>query len=269
MKLKLLINVAAGLALIGCSYKPHYYQTVGGTETLGQLHTLHAKPVKEGEGISSIRTQALQDTAMTLAAQSGLAWRSKQINEELKKDEKTLDQAFNFQVMLLDHNVLPPVLVEGRDELNLASPDTIRLADRVYKIESQARFVTAPPHWREYLAMDYAKPPPPPNATLLPKSEDEKCIWNRYVDLGWKEGIAQANTIFTQNLARLKRDYAGMVRYRKLLAQNMVSAPFVAHTDLGVTGGGSDMRVHDQVLRITALPKLRTDSQHWKPALSP
>ena len=70
--------------------------------------------------------------------------------------------------------------------------------------------------------------------------------------------------IFTDNLARLKRDYAGMVLYKKLLAQHMVSAPFVARTELGVTGGGSDMRINDQVLRITALPSLQSNSRKWK-----
>ncbi len=61
------------------------------------------------------------------------------------------------------------------------------------------------------------------------------------VEMGWFEGIDQADQIYTENLARLKRDYQGMIRYRMLLAQNMVSAPQVAHRELGVTGGGEEL----------------------------
>ena len=82
--------------------------------------------------------------------------------------------------------------------------------------------------------------------------------------MGWQKGIEQGYTIFQQNLARLKRDYRGMILYRKLLQEKMISAPFVSRTELGVTGNGSNMRINDQVLRIVELPKLQTNSRNWK-----
>jgi defect-in-organelle-trafficking protein DotC len=47
----------------------------------------------------------------------------------------------------------------------------------------------------------------------------------------------------------------------------MVSAPYVAHSDLGVTGNRDKLRVGDQVLRITALPQLNTAPKTWQPAV--
>jgi len=87
--------------------------------------------------------------------------------------------------------------------------------------------------------------------------------------MGWQKGIEQAYSIFRQNLARLKRDYNGMILYRKLLQEKMVSPPFVSRTELGVTGDGNDMHVNYQVLRITALPRLQTDSRHWRAVVIP
>jgi defect-in-organelle-trafficking protein DotC len=55
-----------------------------------------------------------------------------------------------------------------------------------------------------------------------------------------------------------------MLLYRKLLTQRMISPPFVARTELGVTGDGSDMRINDQVLRIVELPKLQTNTKQWQ-----
>ena len=49
----------------------------------------------------------------------------------------------------------------------------------------------------------------------------------------------------------------------------LVSPPYVAELDMGVTGGGSDMSVNDRVLRITAFPALQNDSRGWKTEIIP
>lgn len=212
---------------------------------------------------SQLRIKALQDTAMSLGAQGGLAWASGQINGRLMHDKWYLESVYNFNGMMLSHGVLPPVLVEGDNSLNLADPNTIRVADKTYLIIQQARFATTPPNWREYLWMSYSKPELPPKF-LLPRNREEIKLWRDAINTGWSRGIQQSVNIYQQNLARLKRDYQGMILYRKLLAENMISAPYVSRTELGVTGNGNDMRVNDQVLRITELPKLQTDSNGWK-----
>jgi defect-in-organelle-trafficking protein DotC len=170
--------------------------------------------------------------------------------------------------MLLDNDVLPPVLVEARKTLSLTGDDVIRIADRNYQILHQAKFVTSPPTWRDYLWMDY-NAPETPDKSLLPKNNTEQIIWVKYIDEGWEAGLLQATIIFKENISRLKRDYEGMIRYRRLLAQNMVSAPFVATMDLGITGNGSNMTVNDRVLRITAFPTLQADGSQWKTEITP
>jgi defect in organelle trafficking protein DotC len=218
--------------------------------------------------IGAIRMQALRDTALSVGARGGLAWRASKINEVLIQHENMLFRIFNFNAMLLDKNVLPPVLTEARNTLTLGGTDTIRIADTTYQIVNQAAFVTAPPTWRDYLWLSYTSPEPP-DRSLLPKSRDEKLIWKKYTEEGWKAGIQQADLIFKENMARLKRDYEGMIRYRTLLAKNMVSPPYVAQMDMGITGGGSDLTVNDRILRITAFPMLQNDGQEWKTEITP
>jgi defect-in-organelle-trafficking protein DotC len=109
--------------------------------------------------------------------------------------------------------------------------------------------------------------PSPPDVSLLPSTMEEKRVWQASVIEGWANGVAQANQIYADSLARLKRDYQGMVRYRMLLAQNMVSAPQVAQRDLGVTGGGEALSVNDRILTIKALPSLKSNSGDWMPAV--
>jgi defect-in-organelle-trafficking protein DotC len=236
------------------------------TANLSQLESVRVSPITSSTsptGVGKLRAQMLRDTAMAIGAQGGLAWASEQMNVQMNKDDQYLDSIFNFNGMMLSHGVLPPVLEEGDNSLNLSDPDTIRVADRTYKIIAQARFATTPPNWREYLWLNYPKPALP-DRSLLPRSSEEQKIWKHYTQIGWQNGIAQSYSIFQQNLARLKRDFRGMMIYRKLLQEKMISPPFVARTELGVTGDGSDMRVNDQVLRIVELPRLQTNSRNWR-----
>ena len=219
----------------------------------------------ESNGVN-LRTEALRDTAIAIGAQGGLAWRAERIDCVLKCETKMLDRIYNFRALLLRDNILPPVLGEGRDALNIANCETIRAADIMYRIITPPCFVSNPPNWRDYLWMHYDKPENP-HASLLPKNRAEAAIWNCFVRQGWQKGIGQADLIFDANLERLNRDYHGMVLYRKLLAQHMITAPFVAKADLGITGDEHEMRVNDRVLRITSTSKLNTNSSEWRAAL--
>lgn len=251
-----------GLALLaGCSSCKSNYATQ-------QIHIAAVNgPYAPTGKIGVIRYKALSETATLVGAQGGLAFRSEQINCTLRKQQTLLDQVYNFRALLLKDDIRPPVLEEGRDELTLDSCDAIRAADQIYRIVSPPCFVTAPPNWRDYIWMKFCRPESP-DITLLPRNCDEAGIWNCYVQIGWQQGMDQANQIFGENLNRLKRDYNGMLLYRKLLAQNMVTPPYVAKTELGITGDDQELRINDRVLRISATSKLNTNADTWAPVVA-
>jgi defect in organelle trafficking protein DotC len=213
--------------------------------------------------IGALRAQNLRETALSLGARGGLAERAQLINNTLLNYEPLLAKIFQFYGLMLDDNVLPPVLVEARNTMNLTGGDAIRVADTNYKIIAQARFVTAPPSWRDYIWMSY-DPPELPDRSLLPRTKPERIMWERDIEEGWQAGLKQADVIFIENVNRMVRDYTGMILYRKLLQQNMVSPPFVAKTNMGITGNNEDMTINDRLLRITALPQLQANSANWK-----
>ncbi|MEY3183084.1 MAG: hypothetical protein RLZ35_1069 [Pseudomonadota bacterium] len=260
---KTLVSLLILIPLVtACQRVPRY-----NAASLESLQTL-SYGNKKASQVSGIRIQGLRDTALSLGARGGLAQQAEMLNNMLLKHEDVLQRVFNFNAIMLDKNVLPPVLIEGRNTLDIAGPDAIRIADRNYQILEQARFVTAPPTWRNYLWMSFSTPEAP-DRSLLPKTAIEKTLWKQYVTEGWRAGIQQGDAIFAENLGRLKRDYEGMLRYRTLLAQNMVSAPYVAQTDMGVTGDSSNISINDRVLRITAFPELQLDPAQWKTEIVP
>lgn len=232
-----------------------------------ELSNIEALKSPETPKINKIRLESLKQSARGVAAQAGLSWRSRQINLMLEDQKKNLDQIFNFSFLIINENILPPVLVEGRNTLNLADDYTIRISDHEYQIVQPPRFITTPPNWRNYIWMAYKKPETP-NASLLPQNYEERKVWNKNIKIGWKDGVSQANQIFSANLARLKRDYNGMILYRKLLSQNMVTKPYVSQADLGITGDANKLSINDKIMRITAIPSFQTESKKWQPALT-
>jgi defect-in-organelle-trafficking protein DotC len=261
------IIIVLSALLIACSSSRVNIADTGslaGIQAMGNSKYIRAQSKKK---MGRIREMALKEIALSLGAQAGLAWRAKIIDEGLTKQARNLDTIYDFNSLVLEHNILPPVLLEGRNTLNLADTQTIRVSDRTYKVSKQAHFITTPPTWRQYLWMDYVKPEAP-NSTLLPKTRAEKELWCIYTEKGWKNGIEQANTILEESISRIKEDFGGMILYRKLLAMNIVSPPYVSHTDLGVTGDGSEIHIDDRVLRITALPALNINSSEWRAAVA-
>lgn len=263
--LKLALAATVLIVSTGCGTTKN--PTRADTESLSDLRNMTRTNTATIE-LSGIRFAAIRDTALSLGARGGLAWRAKQINADIDQYTRPLERIFNFNAMMLPDSVLPPVLLEGRNTLEQTSEDTLRIADRSYIIQSQAKFVTAPPTWRDYLKLYYNKPEVP-DRSLLPKTEQEHAVWDKFIQQGWQAGILQADTIFAENMGRLKRDYTGMIRYRSLLAQGIVSPPFVAKVDLGITGSSNEMTVNDRVLRITVMPAFQADPEHWKSEITP
>ncbi len=243
-------------------------------------------PVKKGDKTPlpvDIRLEALKEAALSYGARGGLAARSFQINEDLKKRESYLDQVFNFRSLLISAPsgllMEPPIISEQLDALLIEGDgQTAAVSDAVYMIHENVKIVSAAREWRFYLDRTWGKVEPPPEI-LRPKDQKERILWRELTEKGWLEGWEQADDVFERDLARMTADFNGMVRYRKLLAQGMVSPPFTRQVDRGVTGvrkpstgkgnpGGvtSTMRVGDRAVVITGVPQLLTETKQWQPA---
>jgi defect-in-organelle-trafficking protein DotC len=154
------------------------------------------------------------------------------------------------------------------------------VADIVYQITNQSRIVSAPRNWQQYLERDWEVVAPPPDI-LLPESPQEREAWIRWVTEGWEQGIKQADEIFQSDLDLLVADFEGMVRYRRLLAEGKVTAPYATLVDRGVTSSEvqanignrslnitTQLRVGDRAVRITEPASLREGRQgtEWNTA---
>ncbi|MEM6902827.1 MAG: type IV secretory system conjugative DNA transfer family protein [Pseudomonadota bacterium] len=223
------------------------------------------------ENLGPVLFEGLRDAALMVGAQAGLARRSFQINAMLERHELQLNRIFQLQRLAITAPngsiVMPPIVNEVLDLYRVSGDGQVASsADTVYRITEPGRIVTTMPNWRDYLVRtwDEIELPAP---EILPKTDEERTVWRRFVAEGWKQGINQAEDIFEADLARLERDVAGMVRYRALVAQGILSEMYFAAADRGVTGGGSELKIGDRLVRITVPARLNERSDTWTPVV--
>ncbi len=199
-----------------------------------------------GENLAiDIRKDAIKEAAISFGARSGLATRTYEIRQELETRSRYLDRVYNFSQLLISapsgFMIEPPIISEAMNAMIIESDgQTAAVSDKVYNIVRNARIVSAPRTWRQYMEREWGEIMPPPDI-LTPKDSEERRFWEKYVREGWNEGYYQADDVFNEDLARLESDFQGMIRYRMLLAQGMISPPYALQVDRGITGGGDEI----------------------------
>ncbi|MAH61188.1 MAG: type IV secretion system protein DotC [Legionellales bacterium] len=223
------------------------------------------KTTNKSDGDGIVRNQAMIEEALSYGAQSALSYYATRYNYILETGATKLDAIFDFRRLILNDNMLPPVIRQGGKNLSLDSPNTLRLSDRIIEIVTPARFVSVAPTWRDYLVMKINYPNLPVEH-LRPSNEQEYKVWVLYTTKGWAQGKHQAYDLIKKRLAHLEVDFTGINLYYELLSQNMISAPQVGKANLGLTGNNKKIRLNDQIVRITANSDLKSD-KYWEPVV--
>ncbi len=218
----------------------------------------------------NIRGEALKEAALSYGARGGLAWRTYYIRQEMNQNMSYMDRVFDFRNLLIPAPsgllVEPPIISEDINAMIVNTTGSeAAVADRIYNFSENARIVTAPRSWRNYMERAWGNVEPPPDI-LRPNDKEERKKWVKWIRQGWNEGVKQANEIFEQDLNRLTADYRGMVRYRMLLAQGMVSPPYTLQVDRGVTGSATTLRIGDRAIQLTGMPSFVPGAETWHPA---
>lgn len=241
-------------------------------QTLQDVKSLERDNIAFGDDSGlpfDIRAEALREGAISYGARAGLAWRTYEIRQQLDSKGRYLDKVYDFSNLLIPAPsgflIEPPIVSESLNAMLIES-DGMQAAvtDKIYSIVNNAKIVSTARTWRTYLEREWGETAPPPDI-LRPQDDDERDLWEQLVEIGWREGVNQANEIFQDDLNLLNADFTGMVRYRTLLAQNMVSPPYALQVDRGVTGSANQMRVGDRAVQITGVPELITGSESWQP----
>lgn len=245
--------------------KPAYVQQKDPDDATSAVEAMR----NEKNQSSAARGEAILDTALQVGVKAGLAWQLTNINKALKWREREFDTIYDFSSLMIQDRVVPPVITEARNLYNQDGDYTLRLSGAYWKIESQARFSSVPPSWREYVTF----PPPVIDRTslisaLMPRNEAEERIWRLAVKDGWNQGVKQANLMLEYGMDRMNRDIGGMRRFNEFARHSLITMPIIAGAAIPVTKQGSTMAVDETLLRITTLPQFNEKMDTWRSSIA-
>lgn len=234
---------------------------------LEALQVLEA-PARDGPGdglggLADLRWTAQRTEALRVGVGGGYAHRARVIRKKWSAIARELDRLWNFAPLLISGRLLPPVVVAVEDAAALGD-DALRETGAVYRVASPSRLVSRAPTWRDYLRL----PAPDDRAAdpvLLPRTDDERTLWAGRVAEGWRTGERQAEMEAKVAVARLRRDYLGILTARQMVARGLLTPPWLAVSRRGVVADGDgEMRVDDAVWRVTRPESFESDPGRWR-----
>lgn len=216
----------------------------------------------------NVREKAIMSEALRKGSNAGLYHRYGQYLQEIKQSDyqAKLDQAFNFRVLSIDYLMMPPVIAEAGESIEVkAGGKKAVTTSGEWEIVKDATLVTHPPTWRNYLlrynfGLDDGEVTP----ALQPRNGREQKLWNRYLCNGVKQGFKQADRLFKQAMAELVRDFNGMLLFRKLNLQGVVNRPIVKHYKKGTKTNGKILWVNKREHIINKPTRFKMPKK-WNP----
>lgn len=233
----------------------------------------------------SLRAGALVEAALAAGAQAGHAQRVREINARLgdrstgglpasrRIRQSDLDQVFDFRRVAIALPsgrgwIMPPVILRSEGSwTGSADGREAASAARWYAIARPGRIVPDVPDWRDWLWLEPGEMPPPPPDDLRPRQDDEIERVAEALATGWEAGIQQADAAFGTGLARLERDYAGMLEYHVLVDQRIITELVLSDEDIGVlaSADGTELRIGTRKLTIVSPAVFGGAWEDWVP----
>ena len=216
------------------------------------------------------RERSVREAAKQVGSQHGFRRRAWEIQKRLETRASELSAIYDFGRVAAAAPqrvgfLLPPVVSRSLHASETAADGgTASAADEYLEILKPSVLSQTLPTWRDYLLFGAGEPLPLP-PSKMPRSTAEQKQFERWVRSGWEAGAAQANAEFSHRLRRLRRDYEGMLEFRRLHSLGMAVAPETVGAAFGVTGHPGAMRIGDRTARITEIADFERDRQKWVP----
>lgn len=211
----------------------------------------------------TLRIIELKNEALRIATLQSFHANFTLLRKTLLAKSKNLDTIFNFSTLALSGgSILPPVILENNNRVN-KNEDTMVVTKRSFSIKKPARLVSAIPTWRDYIIPTEHVLPPNPTNEILPVNDIEKTAWMESVRVGWELGKKQADDEFIQSIRRLTSEYLGMIRYTVLYKKNIITAPYVSITNLGITNSDNDLNIGQSEIKLIQPSFFKNSYKAW------
>lgn len=216
--------------------------------------------VKTEDG--GLRFRSMRQEGLRLGAQAGLAERYSMVMEYIGKNESKANVIFSFAGFVNDGNLLVPAIHQAQNQFKMDGEEA-RIVSNAYTIAEEARIISSPPTWRDWLEQEYEKPETP-HYSLLPRTPNEVKVWEAAVQEGWRAGVVQADDIYSDRLNDLTRAVEGRHLYRVLEEKKMIQPSLLKVERNKVTYNGRTMNIGEVIYSVESKANY-TSGDTWRP----
>lgn len=220
------------------------------------------------ERIGHLRAASLQEAASSYGSQMGYARRAWEIASRLETRSTDLSTVFDFNRVVSTAParagvVIPPVVSRAHHAyISTDGGRSASVADEYLQIVAPGRLAPVAPTWRDYLLI-VSGSANEPDRSMMPSNSAEQAAFREFFDAGWQAGVEMADAEFEERMNRLRRDYTGMLQYRRLVAQGMMDRMVLANADFGVTTEGNAMRIGSRTVEVVSDAQFQGNPQRW------
>lgn len=272
---KIFSGIAIVLSLSACSVhfdnpavKSSDDQSAKSGEAVEDGLTVSEKETSNADELG-LRSTIINETFYAVAFQESVRKEYKKILNKIEPLSDTMDEIFNFEQLMYQGKMLPPVIQESNDYYGKLSDKSLVQTAKRWLILKDASVSIMPPKWQSYLFQGIDGQDNLVKSGLELRNDEEKELAIKAKNRAAKEAQDYIVQLLKLNLARLKRDYIGMLTYKQLEMQGIVSAPVLAVSDepYVITQGNREALVGAKRYLITYDSQFNKHKD-WKPIVS-
>lgn len=244
-------------------------------ESLINLETGAVEKIKETEVFgerSGIRQKSIRESAIQVGAQYGYIEKIDHIQDVIEEKEEYIDKVYNFPYLMsmssdssAEMYLIPPIVHEYNDIKVLDhEKNSLTVIENKYVITKPARLVTTPLDWRQYLRFMPRAEGIELHQSLIPENDEEKRIWAKGIQEGWKEGEQVAEREMLRRMEKLAEDYRGIIRFNRLADEGYFTRPKLIETRVPVSGNSKELVQNKTVYTIVAESSANIDDSKWE-----
>lgn len=241
-------------------------------ESLAALQGLQPRSERAAlaEASRSLRDDILREAAQAAGVQGGYRERNAEIAAHLSRTAPELDGVFNFAPLVQQGRLLVPA-VEWVREVSAVELDGSQLRETasVLRIVEEARLVSVPPTWRDYLSsVSPAGRIERPADDFLPRDARERAIWATAVAEAWDVGRRQAEAVYRSELATLSAAYQGRILYLSLVNSGVVDPASLGQVEFGIVREDTELRIDDRLFNVRDAARF-AEPTDWRALVRP
>lgn len=219
-----------------------------------------------------VRLRTMKDAAIHLGIQVGFNEELDNIKSSIAEIEPELSGIFDFGTIMRTANTgkfsmyMLPGVVEEYNGSVVVSEDgrEVTTTEKTIRLLENEKMVSEAPDWRNYLYQDQKVAVQEPFDAVLPESDSEQQLWQKWLLEGYEIGLSQANAEVIAKARKLRLNFTGRVKYIRYALTKKFTVPEMSYFKTDLITNDNEMSINQRKYTLNQGAKFNPDTGEWE-----